>query len=159
MRVGEFCWVHFYIAWPIFLKSSTTWVPWLCELFRPILLLCSGAPLEKMAGTYGDLRVYDVVDDAKRKYAMIKTKKIKKKSKSNFWIGYLTYMSGFSIVMLVCVLLYVVMGRKKRKPVSFSNWELCPYTNSKAESRVSSSLPSPLLPSIPSLLFPTSPFP
>ena len=33
-------------------------------------------------------------------------------------------MCGFSIVMLVCGLLYAVMGRKKRKPASFRNWEL-----------------------------------
>lgn len=50
-----------------------------------VFLSCSGAQLQTIAGTHGDLRVYDVIDDAKRKSAEMKseTDRIKKKSTQN----------------------------------------------------------------------------
>jgi len=47
-----------------------------------VVLLCEGVQLQKLASTYGDLRVYDVIDDANPKSTEKKSKRVNVKTKA-----------------------------------------------------------------------------
>jgi len=61
---------------------AEVWTLWVLSLL--VVILCIGVQVQKLASTYGDVRVYDVINDARSKVSAkkkAKTGSAKKKSK------------------------------------------------------------------------------